>query len=65
MENRMKKTLLGITMIIALAGQARAQSITVFTGPDFRGEQQSFSREASRLSDVGWDCNVPTLDPVY
>ena len=57
----MKKTLLGLVLMLVLTAQARAQSITVFTGPDFRGEQQTFAREAPRLRDAGWDNRIASV----
>ncbi|MGB5295044.1 MAG: beta/gamma crystallin-related protein [Thermoanaerobaculia bacterium] len=57
----MKKILIGITLMFVLAGVAQAQSIIVFTGPDFRGQQQTFDRQAPRLRDVGWNDRIASV----
>jgi len=57
----MKKILIGITLMFVLVGVAQAQSIIVFTGPDFRGEQQTFDRAAPRLADAGWDDRIASV----
>ena len=57
----MKNILIGITLMFVLVGVAQAQSIIVFTGPDFRGQQQTFDREAPRLRDVGWNDRIASV----
>ncbi|MGB5162562.1 MAG: beta/gamma crystallin-related protein, partial [Thermoanaerobaculia bacterium] len=50
-----------ITLMFVLAGVAQAQSIIVFTGPDFRGQQQTFDRALQRLADLGWDDRIASV----
>lgn len=57
----MTKALLGITLLTLIAAQAHAQSITVFSGPDYRGEQQTFDRAAPRLADAAWDDRIASV----
>jgi hypothetical protein len=55
------KKLFGIALLTLMAAQVQAASITVFTGPDFRGEQRTFDRAAPRLGDVGWDDRIASV----
>jgi len=57
----MTKRTLGAVLITLIAAQAQAQSITVFSGPDFRGEQQTFDRASPRLADLGWDNRIASV----
>lgn len=57
----MTRQILGITLLTLIVGQAQAASITVFSGPDFRGEQQTFDRAAPRLADAGWDDRIASV----
>jgi len=56
----MTRTFLTAALLV-LAAQAQAASITVFAGPDFRGEQQTFDRAAPRLADAGWDDRIASV----
>jgi len=55
------KRILGIALLTLMAAQVQAASITVFTAPDFRGEQRTFDRAAPRLGDVGWDDRIASV----
>lgn len=55
------KRILGIALLTLMPAQVQAASITVFTGPDYRGEQQTFDRASPRLADVGWDDRIASV----
>ena len=57
----MTRTILGIALLTLMAAQVQAASITVFTGPDYRGEQQTFDRASPRLADVGWNDRIASV----